>query len=126
MCQACVARRAVSGDALAVVRLMEASRLRRQLSARSFGQRRERTLAGPTARLAAVLRRLFRVERERVLSLTRGVELPELHPVKEAQAAGSDDMWQMLMQGIDIVQYQAALMESYRMILPATDRKRVV
>lgn len=117
MCSLCL-----TATGVAPLRVLEAARLRSQISRLAF-QRRKRQVLDPAERaLMLALKRIYRVEAERVTQMLAGVQLPP-RAVQEADnrhvARSVDDLMRLMLNGIDLLPYEAALLMSSRAVMPA-------
>ncbi len=90
-----------------------------RLSAATFERRRDKVINPVVKRITGDLQQVFRVEQERVLDLLNQAVLPYTPGiVLEADVPTADALTQLLLSGVDISQYLAALEDAYRSTMP--------
>jgi hypothetical protein len=98
-----------------------------RLSKRAVQRRGERVTAPVVKRITADLRYAFRHEAERVMDILANAKLP-YQPASEAMTPNAELLAQLLMNGIDLTQYQAIMEDCYRGVMPEamTDAQRMI
>jgi hypothetical protein len=114
VCKTCLAPTATEAD----VRLYDLHVAEARLTTLTVERRRQRVVAPVEKRIAEDLRYVLRRERERVLDLMGQTTLRYLGNVNEAQVEEVNALMRLLLQGVDVNQYQAVLEDGYRATMP--------
>jgi len=104
---------------IADLRMLEWQAAEQRVAQRTIRRHKNRVLDKAAGELARELRRLYRREAGRVLSILRSARLPYTARQAQEQLAplSPDQLYELLLNGVDLTGYEAALVEAYQDVM---------